>query len=108
MREAIDPLPPPPNARIYVLAPWIISSVSAPVALFVPFVRSGGSSFFLTSYALLALTIGVPSGIVSARVAYVAAVHGGALNGKRVAARYFLAAFLLVAASMAVMLPVLG
>ncbi|MEQ8317619.1 MAG: hypothetical protein RIE77_03000 [Phycisphaerales bacterium] len=108
MRDSTDQGPPPPSARPYVLVPWIISSVSAPVALVVPFVRSGGSSFFLTSYALLALTIGVPTGIVSARVAYLAAVHDGAHNGKRVAARYFLAAFLLVAASMAVMLPVLG
>ncbi len=95
------------STRVYVIAPWIISTISAPVALVVPFARSGGSSFFLTSYALLALTIGVPTGIVSARVAYLAAVHGGARNGKRVAARYFLAGFLLVAASMAVMLPVL-
>jgi hypothetical protein len=70
--------------------------------------RAGDSRFFLTAYGLLVLAIGVPAGIVSARVAYVAAVHAGGCNGRRVAARYFLCAFLVVAAAMAVLLPVLG
>ncbi|UYV12908.1 MAG: hypothetical protein NCW75_01150 [Phycisphaera sp.] len=108
MSEATDPPPVPACTRVYVLAPWIISAISAPVALIALAFRAGGSAFFLTSYGLLMLAIGVPAGIVSARVAYVAAVHAGGCNGRRVAARYFLCAILLVAAAMAVMLPVLG
>ncbi|MEQ8844684.1 MAG: hypothetical protein RIB58_07490 [Phycisphaerales bacterium] len=105
MHDAIEPPPVAPDTRIYVLAPWIISIISTLATIATLVIRSGESAHFFTAYGVLVLAIGVPAGVVSARVAYVAAVHGGATNGKRVATRYFLAAFLLVAAAMAVMLP---
>jgi|GEM_PF-5499115 len=108
MREDLDPSEGRACTRVYVLAPWIISTISTPVTIIALITRSGDSTFFLRSYGLLVLAIGVPAGIVSARVAYVAAIHAGGCNGRRIAARYFLCAFLLVAAAMAVMLPVLG
>lgn len=106
MCEAAHPPPAPPDTRVYVLAPWLISAVSTLVTVVALIVRSAESGFFV-AYGLMVLAIGAPAGIVAARVAYVAAVHGGAQRGSRVAARYFLAAFLLVAATMAIMLPVL-
>ena len=107
MHDALPPAPAPPSTRVYLIAPWLISITSGLITIVALALRSRNSAFFLTAFPLLVLAIGVPAGVVSARVAYVAAVHGGARNGKRVATRYFLAAFLLVAAMMAVMLPAL-
>ena len=107
MHDAPEPPLGDLNTRIYVLAPWLISITGAMVTLVALAVRSGESAHFAKAYGLLVLAIGVPAGVVSARVAYVVVVHGGATNAKRVATRYFLAALLLVAATMAVMLPVL-
>lgn len=107
MHDALEPPPTAPDTRAYVIAPWIISIFSTLVTILALVIRSGESAHFFTAYGVLVLAIGVPAGVVSARVAYVAAVHSGATNGKRVATRYFLTAFLCVAAAMAVMLPTL-